>query len=129
MAFIRSQLQTLAGVNTGNYTYVALFIVVFNSLLEEFLFRGFVFLQLAKTGNRIFAYVYSSLLFASYHLLIIGGWFNPILMGLALLALFTIGMVFDYLNEKPGHILNSWIAHVFADAAIILIGFRLFGFF
>ncbi len=48
-------------------------------------------------------------------------------MALALLTLFVIGAVYNYLNEKAGHFLNSWLAHALADSAIILIGLRMFG--
>ena len=31
------------GVNAGNFVFVALYISIVNSLLEEFFFRGFAF--------------------------------------------------------------------------------------
>lgn len=127
MQGVKASLETSAGVTAQNFISVGLFIIIINSFIEEYFFRGFLFLQLVKLGHRRYAYGYSAFFFALYHVLIIGGWFNPILMILALLALFIIGLVFNYIDEKSGTIANSWLAHACADSAIIIIGLRLFG--
>ncbi len=126
---IRSGLEGGLGVTANNFFIVGAYVIIVNSFLEEFFFRGVLFLHLSQHANRWFAYLFSAGLFAAYHITIIGGWFNPILMSLAFLSLFTIGLVFNYLNEKNGHILNSWIAHALADAAIIAVGAKVFGLF
>lgn len=54
-------------VNADNFIYVALYISFINSLLEEFFFRGYVFLILKKDSSLKFAYGFSSLMFAFYH--------------------------------------------------------------
>ncbi|MFZ1988030.1 MAG: type II CAAX endopeptidase family protein [Minisyncoccia bacterium] len=123
---IKTELQT-TGITTTNFILIGLYIVFINSLLEEFFFRGFLFLNLKKYASVRIAYFYSAILFAIYHLETIQTWFNPVLMFLALLSLFVIGLVFNFLNIKANHFLNSWIAHAVADSAIILVGCRMFG--
>ncbi|KND47495.1 MAG: hypothetical protein AB199_03635 [Parcubacteria bacterium C7867-004] len=127
MEAIADNLESKLGINSGNFLFVGLYVIFVNSLLEEFFFRGFLFLNLKGHASRVFAYVFSAGLFAVYHLAIIKGWFNPVLMALALISLFVIGLVFNYLNSRSGHFLNSWLAHGIADSAIILIGMHMFG--
>ncbi len=127
MGNIADNLQNKLGVTPANFIFVGLYVIIVNSLLEEFFFRGFVFLNLEGTATKWFAYTFSSGLFAVYHISIIEGWFNPVLMALALVTLFVTGLVLNYLNVRSGHFLNSWIAHALADAAIILIGMQMFG--
>ena len=55
------------GITKDNYIYVALYISFMNSFLEEFFFRGFGFILMKKYTCRTFAYIFSPVLFAFYH--------------------------------------------------------------
>ena len=124
---IAQQLTSGAGVNADNFVFVALYISFANSLLEEFFFRGFAFITLKKMTSRRFAYVYSSVLFAAYHVGMMVGWFNIGIWILAIIGLFAGGCIFNYLNEKRGNIYTSWLVHMFANFAINTVGFIMFG--
>jgi len=114
------------GINGRFFILVGIYICFGNSILEEFFFRGFIFLNLKK--NLKFAYLYSSSIFAIYHVGIILVWFDVYIMLLALAGLTIGGLFFNYLALKSNNFLNSWLVHFFADAAIILIGINLFYF-
>lgn len=126
---IIDDLQTRMKVTAEIFVFIAIYITFGNSLLEEFYFRGFIFLNIYKTGNKAVAYLFSSVLFAIYHVAIFATWFNIWLMLLALLGLFIVGLVFNWLNTKSMNFLNSWILHIFADIGVMVLGFYLFGFF
>lgn len=114
------------GVNKENFLPVAIYISFANSLLEEFFFRGFAFLTLKKTAGRGFAYLFSSLMFAVYHIAMMIGWFALPVVLLALLGLFLGGVIFNYFNERYENIYLSWLIHMFANFATNTIGFLLF---
>ena len=114
------------GVDKENFIFVALYISFINSLLEEFFFRGFSFLNLKEVSNRKLAYIVSSALFALYHIAMMIGWFALPVVLLALLGLFVGGMIFNYFNEKYNNIYLSWLIHMFANFATNTIGFILF---
>jgi membrane protease YdiL (CAAX protease family) len=124
---IATELETKLGITALNFIFIGLYITFVNSLLEEYFFRNFIFLNLFKRIPSILAYSFSSLLFAVYHMAIFAQWFNTSIMLICLLGLFLVGVVFNFMNSKSGHFLNSWLAHALADAAIILIGLRMFG--
>ncbi len=124
---IVQELTGKSGITPANFLLVGLYITFGNSFLEEFFFRGFVFLSLYRRGKKVAAYLFSAGLFGLYHIAIFQTWFNPWLIGLALFGLVGVGLVFNWLNTKPGGFLNSWVTHILADIAIILIGMRLFG--
>lgn len=124
---IQDILEESLNVSKDNFVLVALYISFFNSLLEEFFFRGFIFLSLLKTKGRLKAYVISALAFAIYHVAIMASWFNIIIFFLALLGLFIGALIFNYLNEKNKNIYNSWLVHMFANFAINTVGFIMFG--
>lgn len=114
------------GINNNNFIFVAIYISFINSLLEEFFFRGFAFLKLKEVSTRRFAYIFSSLAFALYHVAMMIGWFDISLFILTLSGLFIGGIIFNYFNEKYKNIYVSWLIHMFANFAINTVGFILF---
>lgn len=121
-----SSLSENVGVDIDNFIFVAIYISFINSLLEEFFFRGFAFLKLKELASRKFAYVFSSLAFALYHVAMMIGWFDISLFILTLSGLFVGGIIFNYFNEKYKNIYVSWLIHMFANFAINIVGFMLF---
>lgn len=114
-----------AGVGKGNFLFVALYISFINSLLEEFFFRGFLFINLKKQLHRWQAYLISSLAFSAYHVAMMIGWYDLWLFLLILVGLMIGGVIFNYLDENQETIYTSWFTHMFANFAINTIGFIL----
>ncbi len=115
------------GVTAKNFIWVAIYISFVNSFLEEFFFRGFAFMILKESAGRRVAYIFSALAFAIYHIAMMIGWFDAVLIVLAIVGLAVGGMIFNYFNEKNGNVYMSWLIHMFANFAINTIGLMLFG--
>ena len=124
---VTSALTGNIGVDAGNFIYVAIYISFVNSLLEEFFFRGFAFIALKNVYSRKFAYCFSAICFSFYHIAIMTGWFSLPVFIITLAGLFVGGIIFNFLNEKSNNIYTSWFVHMFANFAINIIGFTLFG--
>lgn len=124
---ITESLTANVGVTGESFVWVALYISFVNSFLEEFFFRGFAFLTIKKLMSRKFAYIFSSFMFALYHVAMMIGWFSIGVYFITMAGLFVGGLLFNYLNEKNETIYNSWMVHMFANFAINTIGFILFG--
>lgn len=108
-------------VDAGSFVWVALYISFCNSFLEEFFFRLAAFLELSKHTAKRTAYTFSSVLFAVYHVAMIGTSFPPLLLALCLIGLAVGGLIFDYVDDRKGTLYNSWVIHMFADFAIMTI--------
>lgn len=113
------------GVSRENFLWVALYISIFNSLLEELLFRGLGYLQLRRHAPEGFSMVFSAAAFAAYHVAILDGWFSWWVYGLCMLGLFVGGLIFNFLDRK-GSLLPSWLAHAGANLAINTVGLIMF---
>lgn len=113
-------------ITPTNFILIGLYITLGNSFLEEFFFRGFIFLNLYNMKKEKLAYIYSSVLFGLYHIAIFKTWFSLSIILLCLLGLITVGFLFNWLNTKSQNFINSWLVHIFADSAIILIGLKMF---
>ena len=114
------------GISRENFLWVALYISICNSFLEELLFRGLGYLALRKHSSEGFAMVFSAAAFAVYHAAILDGWFSWWVYGLCMLGLFVGGPIFNALDRRGG-ILPSWLAHAGANLAINYICLMMFG--
>lgn len=123
---VTSSLTSGMGITKDNFLYVALYISLMNSFLEEFFFRGFGFITLGKYTGKGFAYIFSSCIFAFYHVGMLIPMFEPVLLVLLLAGLIVGGCIFSYLNEKTKNIYPSWFVHMCANFAINTVGFILF---
>ena len=124
---VTSSLTEGMGITARNFIFVSLYISLMNSFLEEFFFRGFGFITLKKYTTRKVAYVFSSTLFAIYHVGMLVGMFECWALLLLLLGLIIGGCIFNYLNELNDNVYPSWFVHMFANFAINTVGFILFG--
>lgn len=123
---LTTSLGETTGVNKSNFIWVAIYISFVNSLLEEFFFRGFSFITLKRFATRRFAYIFSSSLFALYHIAMMIGWFGVPVILISLAGLFLGGLIFNKFDEKNENIYLSWLVHMFANFATNTIGFMLF---
>ena len=121
---VRAQIMS-ATYRSANYALASLYVIFVNTLLEEVFFRGFVFLRLYRSGNTVFAYLFSALLFALYHAYIFTATFSPPLIVITIFGLFLSGLLLCYLNARANNIFNGWITHTIASAAIMIVGFCL----
>lgn len=124
---VTGTLSNNIGVTGKNFVFVSLYISFVNSFLEEFFFRGFAFLTLKRITTRRFAYLFSSIVFALYHVAMMIGWFEFDVFLVIMAGLLAGGLIFNYLNEKSSTIYPSWFVHMFANFAINTVGFMLFG--
>ena len=124
---ITGALKNNIGVTGKNFIYVSIYISFVNSFLEEFFFRGFAFLTLKRITGRKFANIFSSFVFAIYHIAMMIGWFSLDVFIIIMAGLFAGGLIFNYLNEKGECVYPSWLVHMFANFAINTVGFMLFG--
>lgn len=122
---IRQNLFQKEKVTAQNYLFIAIYIAIFNSFLEELLFRGYVFYGIYSLGYRKLSYFFSSGLFALYHIAIISDWFILPVFILIITCLFVVGIIFDKLTEKYKSFKASWLIHVTANISINFIGFLL----
>ncbi len=123
---VTSSLAEGMGITADNFVWVAVYISLMNSFLEEFFFRGFGFITLKKYVNVRFAYFFSPVLFSVYHAGMLIGMFHPAMLLMLMAGLIAAGLMFNALNDKFGTIYPSWFVHMAANFGINTIGFILF---
>ncbi len=126
---IADDLQKDIGMTPERFVPMSFYITFGNSFVEEFFFRGVLYLFLGSLIAPRIAFWISALFFAGYHVVIFDGWFTPLVLTVSLVGLTLGGVFFNLLNRKSQTIYPGWIAHAGADIAIMIVGYKMFGFF
>ena len=108
------------GINSRNAIFVVMYIVLLNAALEQFFFRGFVFMSLYAMNVKGIAHIYSSVLFAVYHVPVLYDALEWGMLALATLGLVVAGLIFNSLTIKCKSITGPLIVHISANLALNL---------
>lgn len=108
-----------SGITPAVFPFTALYILIGNSVIEEFFFRGLLPNLFGQSKMR---FILPPFFFAIYHIAIFLPWFTLPILLLAVGGLWAGGLIFQLVNEKCRTILPSWIIHMFADLGILFIG-------
>jgi uncharacterized protein len=125
LSLVRKILEDNFGSGTLNFVPIAFYIAIINSFLEEFFFRGFAYLALLKVSSKGFASIFSSIMFAFYHVFLMFGLFQFWLYLGALGVMIIAGTLFNTLDHRSQSITPSWLFHSLTNWGINTIGFIL----
>lgn len=120
-----SQSLTNREVNETTFIFIFVYIMFWNSLVEEYFFRWIIFNSLIKRYEKT-AYILSSSMFSFYHFAIFWAWFKWYILWLAIFWLFIWGLFFAWLYKKTKWIWSAWIFHIFSDFIILIIWYYMF---
>ena len=122
---MRGELAHKLQVTKKTFIFVGLYITFINSFLEEIFFRGVLLLSYLRNKQKVFGILFSAILFGVYHMAMFQTWFPPLLVVLCVLGLIFVGISFNLINIKTKSFINSWIIHIIADSAIMLVGYKM----
>lgn len=115
-----------AGLSTSTrYVLFALYLTFVNSLLEEFVWRWFVYRQCERLVRGANAVTLSALFFTLHHALAFYAQFGTTVAVLGSLAVFSAACVWSACYRNWRSIWPGWISHVLVDAAGLALGWML----
>ena len=115
--------------NAAAYIVMAVLLSFVHSALEEYFWRWYVHAQLLRHRGTLASRLLSSAAFTAHHVVVLGVFLDPerawSLLLLGSLAVFFGGYLWAALFDRSGSVLGAWISHVFADLAIMAVGYQL----
>lgn len=96
-----------------------------NSLMEEYVYRWFIFRQCEELLHSTAAVVVSAAIFATHHVIAVSQYLEPVFVILASAGVFIGGAIWSWLYMRYRSIWPGWISHVFADIAVFGLGWWL----
>ena len=107
------------------YILGAVYWCTINSLLEEYVWRWFVFTRCEALMPKWLAVVASGVFFTIHHIIALTVYFDWRITVLASLGVFIGGATWSWIYLTYRNIYAAYISHVFADVIIFWIGYRL----
>jgi len=96
-----------------------------NSLMEEYVYRWFIFRQCEMLMNGTAAVLAAAAIFTAHHVIAVSQYLSPLFTVLASAGVFVGGLVWSWLFLRYRSIWPCWISHVLADIAVFGIGWWL----
>ena len=121
----KHQVMELGITSPANFLIFASAMSLVNSLMEEYVWRWFVFTKLKVLVGAWPAIVLSAFFFMVHHVVIVWNFGSLWLVFLGSISIFTGGIIWAWLYNKYNSIWPGWICHVAADTAIMWITWRL----
>lgn len=123
---ITEKINELATINLNNIVFIGLYIIIFNSILEEYFWRSFIFAELHKTIRPSLAYIISAVAFSFHHVVFFYSWFTPIFFILITVGLITYALIMNFIWNKYRELFSCWLPHAMVDIVQVFIAWQVF---
>jgi len=96
-----------------------------NSLIEEYVYRWFIFRQCEALMKGTAAVFVAAAIFTAHHVIAVSQYLDPLLTFLASIGVFASGCAWSWLYMRYRSIWPGWLSHVLADIAVFGVGWWL----
>jgi membrane protease YdiL (CAAX protease family) len=121
-----AEIEREVGLSTpARYVLFSAYIILVNSLLEEYVWRWFVLAQCTTLAGPARAVPLSALFFTLHHALAFAVQMEPPLAALSTLAVLTAGCLWSWCYRTYGSIWPAYTSHALVDLAALWIGWRI----
>jgi len=103
----------------------AVYWICVNSLLEEYVWRWFVFRRCETLTTPMAAVLLSAFLFAVHHIVALSVYFNWMANGIASFGIFVGGAIWSWCYLKYRSIWPGYLSHAIVDVAIFATGYHM----
>jgi len=125
---IDAMAQQIAAVGLGQpsvYLLAALYWCTFNSLIEEYVWRWFVFTRCEMLLPRFAAVIAAALFFTVHHIVALAFYFDWRVTFLGAVGVFIGSAIWSSLYLRWRNIYVAYLSHVFADLAVFGVGWHI----
>ena len=119
---MRAQVAAIGLDTPSLYLGTALYWILVNSVLEEYVWRWFVFRKSAVLTNERTGVILSALFFTLHHYLALSLYLSPLPAFLCALGVFLGGLVWSLLYARYASIWPAYLSHAIVDVAVFGIG-------
>jgi len=120
------KVATAAGFGTPTtYILFGAYLALVNSLLEEYVWRWFVFRACASVMPAWLGVIVSGLCFTAHHVVVLAAYFPASITALGSLGVFIGGCTWSWCYLRYRSVWPGYVSHILVDVAILYIGWRL----
>jgi uncharacterized protein len=120
--FLTDKLMAIGLGSPGRYVGGALYWILVNSVLEEYVWRWFCVTQCEQLLSKRLAVACSALFFTLHHIVAMAVYFGPAAISLCALGVFLGGAIWSMMYIKYRSVWPGYISHAIVDLCIFGIG-------
>lgn len=125
---LRDAVEPVGLANPAVYFGAAAYWITVNSVVEEYVYRWFIFRQAERLMGPGAAVAASGLIFVAHHTIAMSAYFPALLNGLASLSIFIGGALWSWMYRRYRSVWVPYVSHAIVDLSIFVIGaMMLFG--
>ena len=125
MAELAGEVDEMGLTTPRAYLLGALGWTFVNSLMEEYVYRWFVFSECERLMPRFLAVLASAAVFTAHHVVALSTYLPIHLNALASFGVFLGGVIWAMLYSRYRSIWPGWVSHIVADIAVFAVGWEL----
>ncbi len=122
---IRQQIELFGLTTPVMFWSFALMISFGNALMEEYVWRWFVFTKCKAVAGSMKGIVLAAFFFTAHHVIVIWNFGDVPIVAIGSVAIFMAGCLWCYLYEKYHSIWSGYISHIVADLAVFSIAWSI----
>ncbi len=122
---MKGMAQSIGLGSPAVYIAGAVYWITVNSLLEEYVWRWFVFRRCEALTTPMAAVVLSALFFTVHHIVALSVYFNWVANSIASFGIFVGGAVWSWCYLRYRSIWPGYLSHAIADVAVFAAGYHL----
>ena len=122
LSAMQERIASVGLANARAYTLAALYWISINSVLEEYVWRWFVFRKSEIVFGRHLAVVVSALFFTLHHIVAMNVYMDGIALVLCATGIFIGGVVWSHMYSRFRSIWPGYLSHAIVDLCVFLIG-------
>lgn len=120
--FLTEKLTAIGLGTPGRYLGGALYWILVNSVLEEYVWRWFCVSQCEQIMSKRLAVVASALFFTLHHVVATSVYFSPVTVSLCALGVFIGGAIWSMMYIRYRSVWPGYVSHAIVDLCIFGIG-------
>ncbi|PZV15417.1 MAG: CPBP family intramembrane metalloprotease [Leptolyngbya sp.] len=123
-----TKVQQLANVNQLSFLVACVYFALINALVEEYLWRWFVYRRCEQLISSQSAVFLSAVFFTLHHVIVLAYYFDWQVVTVGTIAVFCAGVIWAQCYRKYRSIWSSYLSHAIAVIAICIVAWQvLFG--
>jgi membrane protease YdiL (CAAX protease family) len=122
---LKTQLAAAGLLEPERYLALATYLIVINSVLEEYVYRWFIFRKWEVLVGGHAAVLLAAAVFTVHHVILMGAYFSAWVAALAGTGVFAGGVLWSFLYLRYRSLWPGYVSHALVDVAILTVGWAL----
>jgi uncharacterized protein len=122
---VLGKVQQVATINQLSFLAACIYLAIFNTLFEEYLWRWFIYRRCEALVSSQAAVFLSAIFFTLHHIIVLAYYFDRQVVIVGTIAVFCAGIIWAECYRNYRSIWSSYVSHAIAVIAICIVAWQI----